>query len=127
MEAVGDYEQLGLLHTNVGALYQSTLTDNAASIQRYRMALECFEKGDVYERLAPAYLTLARVLLGDSTERALPCIMSGIKSARAQNDSLWMAVGSELLTWYYMYEEDYATEKHTCHGVVLRFFSPGPA
>ena len=126
MEAVGDYEQLGLLHTNVGALYQSTLTDNAASIQRYRMALDCFEKGDVYERLAPAYLTLARVLLGDSTERALPCIMSGIKSARAQNDSLWMAVGSELLTWYYMYEEEYATAVRTATDAIATL-NPPPA
>lgn len=63
LEAAGDYEQTGLLHTRVGELYQSRFVDTDHTVERYRRAIECFEKGQVTRRLAPAYLTLARVLL----------------------------------------------------------------
>lgn len=37
-------EQLGLLHTRIGSLYQSSFVDSPSAVYRYREALDCFEK-----------------------------------------------------------------------------------
>ena len=71
LERSGDLEQLGLLHTRIGELYQTTLFSNTAeTVYRYRKALECFEAGNYEHRLAAANLTLSRILLAvDSAEQ----------------------------------------------------------
>ena len=107
LAALGDYEQTGLLHTRIGELYQSTFIDKEQAVRRYRRAIECFEKGRVYCRLAPAYLSLARILLADSTEKAQPYINRGLKYAQERKDTVWIAVGSELLSWYYLNNKKY--------------------
>ena len=70
LERSGDPEQLGLLHTRIGELYQTTFSNTAETVYRYRKALECFEDGDCGHRLAAANLTLSRILLAaDSAEQ----------------------------------------------------------
>lgn len=121
MEAVGDYEQTGLLHTRIGELYQSTFVNTDHAIERYRQAIECFETGQVSHRLAPAYLSLARMLLADSTNNALPYIESGVRYAKDNKDTMWTAVGAELLSWYYLYSKEYAKAAKTAEKAIHTF------
>lgn len=121
MEAVGDYEQTGLLHTRIGELYQSTFVNTDHAIERYRRAIDCFETGQVSHRLAPAYLSLARMLLADSTNNALPYIESGVRYAKDNKDTMWTAVGAELLSWYYLYSKEYAKAAKTAEKAIHTF------
>lgn len=70
IEAKGDYEQLGLLNTRMGELYQLSFSDMPSTVYRLRRAVLYFEKGGVTDRLASAYLSLSRALLpeADSAE-----------------------------------------------------------
>lgn len=103
----GDLEQLGLLHTRIGSLYQMTFVDRGPAINRYRKAVECFEKGGVNNRKALAYMALARILLVDSADSALQYITLGIQQAKNNNDPLQLGSGYELLSWYYLQTQQY--------------------
>lgn len=63
IEAAGDCEQIGLLNTRMGELYQLSFTDMPSTVYRFRQAVRYFEEGGVTDRLASAYLSLSRVLL----------------------------------------------------------------
>ena len=59
VEHGGDLERLGLLNTQIGALYQQSFVNTSAAIARYRNALKCFEKAELPIRTMYAYVTLA--------------------------------------------------------------------
>lgn len=101
-------EQIGLLHTRIGELYQNTFVDKESSVERYRKALHCFENAGASSRFAPANLTLARTLLSQSNlDEALGYITSGIHYAVISQDISSLANGKELMSWYYLYSGDY--------------------
>ena len=66
VERGGDPEQLGLLHTRIGELYQIAYSDISSAVDHYKNALRCFEEAGTVHRLAAANLTLSRILLPDS-------------------------------------------------------------
>ena len=68
LEYSGDLEQLGLLHTRIGELYQTTYSDMSLAVNHYRNALRYFEEAGAGHRLAAANLTLSRILLPDSAD-----------------------------------------------------------
>ena len=88
VEREGDLEQLGLLHTRIGELYQTTFSNTAIIVYRYRKALECFEAGGCGHRLAAANLALSRILLAaDSAEQWKRYHGYGRKYAVASRDT----------------------------------------
>ena len=52
VEREGDLEQLGLLHTRIGELYQTSAVNDSAALTRYYRALECFEMLSAYSLYA---------------------------------------------------------------------------
>ena len=82
VERGGDLEQLGLLHTRIGELYQSSIVNNPTAIERDRMALACFEKAGLPERIMYAHVTLARMLMVDSVEKAMPHLEKTLSIAK---------------------------------------------
>ena len=111
MESSGDYEQLGLLNTRIGELYQKTFTDGPSMVYRYRRAVACFEKGETYGRLPSAYLSLARVLLPDKDSLQVweNYYAKGLEYAIACKDTARLVEAmDQKATYLRLYKEDYA-------------------
>ena len=90
LEHSGDLEQLGLLHTRIGELYQKSIVNDKNAILRFRQALQCFEKAGLPERIMSSHLSLARMLLVDSADKAVPHLEKGLSMAEALHDTLNM-------------------------------------
>ena len=92
LEHSDDPEQLGLLHTRIGELYQITFSNTETTVYRYRKALECFEAGNCGHRLAAANLALSRILLteNDSADQWKIHYGQGRKYAAASRDTLYI-------------------------------------
>lgn len=92
LEHSDDPEQLGLLHTRIGELYQITFSNIETTVYRYRKALECFEAGNCGHRLAAANLALSRILLteNDSADQWKIHYGQGRKYAAASRDTLYI-------------------------------------
>ena len=93
MEAVGNYEQLGLLQTRIGELYQVTFSDASRAIYYYRLALSSFVSCGADRRLAAANLSLSRMLLADSAVTGMSYYRRGIKKALRDNDTAYILEG----------------------------------
>lgn len=110
MEAVGDYEQLGLLHTRMGELYQKTFTDGPSMVYHYRSAVRYFEKGGASGRLPAAYLSLSRVMLPykDSLPVWERYYRKGLGYAAACKDTLRLVeAADQKATYLRLYKGDY--------------------
>lgn len=90
LEHSGDLEQFGLLHTRIGELYQKSIVNDKNAILRFRQALQCFEKAGLPERIMSSHLSLARMLLVDSADKAVPHLEKGLSMAEALHDTLNM-------------------------------------
>ena len=90
LEHSGDLEQLGLLHTRIGELYQKSIVNDKNAILRFRQALQCFEKAGLPERIMSSHLSLAGMLLVDSADKAVPHLEKGLSMAEALHDTLNM-------------------------------------
>ncbi len=100
LEHSGDPEQLGLLHTRIGELYQTNFNDSAA-IARDRKALACFEKAELPIRIMYAHVSLARMLMVDSVGKALPHLRKALSMAEQYGDRLCALSASDLLCHIY--------------------------
>ena len=101
VERGGDPEQLGLLHTQIGVLYQQSFINDSAAIARDRKALACFEKAELPIRIMYAHVSLARMLMVDSVEKALPHLEKALSMAEQYRDRLCVLSASDLLCHIY--------------------------
>ena len=101
VEREGDLEQLGLLHTQIGVLYQQSFINDSAAIARDRKALACFEKAELPIRIMYAHVSLARMLMVDSVEKALPHLEKALSMAEQYRDRLCVLSASDLLCHIY--------------------------
>lgn len=101
LEHSGDPEQLGLLHTQIGVLYQQSFINDSAAIARDRKALACFEKAELPIRIMYAHISLARMLMVDSVEKALPHLEKALSMAEQYRDRLCVLSASDLLCHIY--------------------------
>lgn len=99
--ASGDLLELGLLHTRIGELFQMSFVNKQSAISRYKQALECFRQTGLTDRIMFGDLTLARVMLFDSTDAALPYIKEGSALAEKLGDNSMRLISYELMTHYY--------------------------
>lgn len=90
LEHSGDLEQLGLLHTRIGEIYQKSIVNDKNAILRFRQALQCFEKAGLPERIMSSHLSLAGMLMVDSADKAVPHLEKGLSMAEALHDTLNM-------------------------------------
>ena len=91
LEQSGDLEQLGLLHTRIGALYKASTVNDSAALTRYYKAMECFEKAELHERQMSTHLSIATMLfILDSSDKAVPHLEKGLSMAEALHDTLNM-------------------------------------
>ena len=107
MKTLDDREQLGLLHTKMGALYQLTFNDVSSAVYRYRQALLCFEHVEAERRLARACLTLSRVLLSDkdSVEIWKTYYRRGLDYAEIYRDSVCFVEALNQYVYYLYFLE----------------------
>lgn len=107
MTEMGNLEQLGLLNTKIGGLYQSTYVNNDEAAYRFRKALECFRLSGKEERVMYAHLSLARVLISSSPDSAYSHIKEGMRMALERHNHYLLLAGYELLTHLYLQKADY--------------------
>lgn len=106
MEEIGDFEQLGLLHTRIGELYQSTYVYAPKRIEWLKSALHCFEIAGKDSRAVTLNYALASSFMAvDSTEEAYGYIVAGMKTAEALRDTVKIIRGRFLLSGYYYYSD----------------------
>ena len=99
--ASGDLLELGLLHTRIGELFQMSFVNKQSAISRYKQALDCFRQTGLTDHIMFGDLTLARVMLFDSTDAALPYIKEGSALAEKLGDNSMRLISYELMTHYY--------------------------
>lgn len=105
VERMGDIEQLGLLHTRIAELYQISLVNSESAIDRYRKALDCFEKAELPERIVFANIALARMLMIDSMDKAIPHLEMALHMSEQYGMRIPGLNAMDLL--YYMYEPEH--------------------
>lgn len=105
VERMGDMEQLGLLHTRIAELYQISLVHSESAIDRYRKALDCFEKAELPERIVFANIALARMLMIDSMDKAIPHLEIALHMSEQYGMRISGLNAMDLL--YYMYEPEH--------------------
>lgn len=106
VECTGDMEQLGLLHTRLASLYQMSLVNKPSTVLRYRKALDCFEKADLPERIMFTEVSLARVLIVDSTDKAIPHLEKALSMAEQYGNRLCGLSALDLLCYVYDPDDD---------------------
>ena len=121
LERSGDLEQLGLLHTHVAALYQDNIFDVSASTDRYRKALECFHNAGLTEREMYTHLSLARVLMYDSTDKVYAHLQKGLSMALNTGNRTCLLSAYELLTHIYHSKGEYNSIIELTNRVVGQF------
>ena len=102
----GNPVQLGLLHTHVAALYQTSIVNEQNAIFRYKKALECFENADLPERIMFTRIALARVLMIDSMDKAVPHIKKALSMAEQYSNRLCALSALDLLCYTHEPEHD---------------------
>ena len=106
IERTGDMEQLGLLHTRIASLYRSSFVNEPEAILRYRKALECFEKAELPERIMSAHLSLSRILIIDSIDKAIPHLEKALSMAEQYDNRLCGLSAFDLLCYVYEPDDD---------------------
>ena len=106
VERTGDMEQLGLLHTRIASLYRSSFVNEPEAILRYRKALECFEKAEQPERIMSAHLSLSRILMIDSVDKAIPHLEKALSMAEQYDNRLCGLSAFDLLCYVYEPDDD---------------------
>ena len=106
LEHSGDPEQLGLLHTRIAELYQTSFVNFQESVSRYRKALECFENAELPERIMFTHIAVARVLMIDSMNKAVPHIKKALSMAEQYGNRLCALSALDLLCHTYNPEPD---------------------
>lgn len=106
IERTGDMEQLGLLHTRIASLYRSSFVNEPEAILRYRKALECFEKAELPERIMSAHLSLSRILMIDSVDKAIPHLEKALSMAEQYGNRLCGLSAFDLLCYVYEPDDD---------------------
>lgn len=106
VERMGDMEQLGLLHTRIASLYRSSFVNAPEAILRYRKALECFEKAELPERIMSAHLSLSRILMIDSTDKAIPHLEKALSMAEQYDNRICGLSALDLLCYVYEPDDD---------------------
>lgn len=106
VERMGNMELLGLLHTRIASLYRSSFVNEQAAILRYRKALECFEKAELPERIMSAHLSLSRILMIDSVDKAIPHLEKALSMAEQYDNRLCGLSAFDLLCYVYEPDDD---------------------
>jgi len=106
-ERGGDLEQLGLINTRIGELYQRSFINDSEAIARYRKALNCFEEAGLPERIMYTHSSIARMLMLDSADKAIPHLEKAMSMAeQSGNRSLTLSC-LELYSHYYYSRQDF--------------------
>lgn len=87
-DRVGDPEQIGLLNTRIGELYQRNVFNAEDAIIRFRNALQYFEAAGLDERVVFTHLSLASLYIGTSTDTAMCHLEKGLEGARRSGNRI---------------------------------------
>lgn len=111
----------GILHTRIAELYERTYVNDSLTIERYRKALECFQKSNRHDMVMNGRLSLARAQLTISPEDSYSNILTGAGLARQQQDSSMILVSMELETAYHLIKGQYQEVLRTARTALDEF------
>ena len=106
-EKGGDLEQLGLINTRIGELYKGSFINKSAAIARYRKALDCFEEAGLPERIMYTHSSIARMLVLDSADKAIPHLEKAMSMAKQSGNRSLTLSCLELYSHYYYSRQDF--------------------
>ncbi len=97
LEEVGTDEDLGLLNTRIGELYQTSLVNADAARERYNKAIQCFVLSDNKHRIASSYVNYAKIILQDSLNKAKNLCEEALSFFKSEKDTISMLSSYEIL------------------------------
>ena len=106
-EKGGDLEQLGLINTRIGELYKGSFINKSAAIARFRKALDCFEEAGLPERIMYTHSSIARMLVLDSADKAIPHLEKAMSMAKQSGNRSLTLSCLELYSHYYYSRQDF--------------------
>ncbi len=106
LEGVDSYDDLGLINTRIGELYQQSYVNDREQISRYRKALEYFELSGDRRRIAMASLEYAKSLMKDSLSVAQIYTEKGISIAEEIDDTASLVLGYETLFYLEVFQDN---------------------
>ncbi len=99
LEEVGTYEDLGLINTRIGELYQTSFVNDSAARDRKKKALEYFKLTRDKRRIATSYIGCARSVASKSPAEAEESVRNGISVAAEIGDTSILIDGYEILIY----------------------------
>ena len=102
-----DLEQLGLINIRIGELYQRSFINASAAIARYRKALNCFEESGLPERIMYTHSSIARMLMLDSADKAIPHLEKAMSMAEQSGNRSFTLSCLELYSHFYYSRQDF--------------------
>ena len=107
VENGGDLEQLGLINIRIGELYQRSFINDSAAIARFRKALDCFEEAGLPERIMYTHSSIARMLMLNSADKAIPHLEKAMLMAEQSGNRFISLSCFELYSHYYYSRQDF--------------------
>lgn len=104
----GNDEQLGILETRIGEVYQVSFINGQNAVDHYLKSLECFEKIKNENRIMHTLLALSKVYLAiDSVSVSEKYLKDGLNLANKFADRICLLGGYELATHLYQLKSDF--------------------
>lgn len=104
----GDVEQLGILYSRIGELYQVSILNGQEAVNYYNKSLDCFRAINADERIMHTLLALSRAyMMVDSLDKAERYLNEGLEMADRFDDRLCLLAGMEQASHLYVLKEDY--------------------
>lgn len=104
----GDIEQLGILYSRIGELYQVSIVNGQEAVDYYLKSLECFKEINHQNRIMHTLLALSKVYLAiDSVSVSEKYLKDGLNLANKFADRICLLGGYELATHLYQLKSDF--------------------
>ncbi len=95
----GTNEDMGLINTRIGELYQTSFVNNADAIKKFSNAIRYFELSKNNNRIASSYINYARIIILDSLDISKDFIEKGLAIFQEEKDTLQILSTYELVLY----------------------------
>ncbi len=121
LEELDAYEELGLINSRIGELYQMSFVNDSAAIDRAGKALRYFKLSQNKKYIASSSLDYASTILLDSVNVAAKYILEGLDIARDLNDTTLICSSYELLIHIKNMNKDYHALIELANDFLLKY------
>lgn len=105
----GDIEQLGILYSRIGELYQVSIVNGQEAVDYYLKSLECFKEINHQNRIMHTLLALSQAYLADSISVSEKYLKECLDMANNAADRICLLSGYVLATHIFNLKSDFSS------------------